>query len=49
MTPSAERTAKHPTGIAQYVVDVLINLMRFFGPDPAAIVRPKPGRQARQG
>ena len=42
----------HPSqprpGIAQYIADVVINLVRFLGPDPAAIVHPAPARQARR-
>ncbi|WP_262928339.1 hypothetical protein [Streptomyces xanthii] len=44
MNPSQPRP-----GIAQYIADVVINLVRFLGPDPAAIVRPAPARQARRG
>ncbi|MFD8387392.1 hypothetical protein ACFV2X_54500 [Streptomyces sp. NPDC059679] len=40
MSTSAEQTAAaRPTGIAQHIADVVINLVRFLGPDPAAIVR----------
>ncbi|MFE5866911.1 hypothetical protein ACFQ77_41095 [Streptomyces virginiae] len=28
-----------PVGIAQRIADVVIDLVRFLGPDPAAIVR----------
>ncbi|MDW8804338.1 hypothetical protein P1P68_05915 [Streptomyces scabiei] len=46
MTPSAEQTAKRSTGIAQYVVDVVINLVLLLGPDPAASVRTEPVSKA---
>ncbi|RAJ48683.1 hypothetical protein K388_06949 [Streptomyces sp. KhCrAH-43] len=43
MNPSHPR--RH--GIAQYIADVVINLVRFLGPDPAAITRAAPARKAR--
>ncbi|MEU9481936.1 hypothetical protein [Streptomyces sp. NPDC048191] len=45
MNPSQPRRP----GIAQYIADVVINLVRFLGPDPAAMVRTAPGRQTRRG
>ncbi|MFJ4343034.1 hypothetical protein [Streptomyces sp. NPDC088915] len=39
MSTSTEQTTDRPTGIAQRFADVVINLFRFLGPDPAAIVR----------
>ncbi|MFJ5645884.1 hypothetical protein [Streptomyces sp. NPDC093223] len=46
MTPSAEQTDKPTNGFAQYIADVVINLVRFLGPDPAAIVRTESVRKA---
>ncbi|MFH8642091.1 hypothetical protein [Streptomyces goshikiensis] len=39
MSTTAEQTTARPAGIAQRFADVVINLVRFLGPDPAAIVR----------
>ncbi|MFJ8388538.1 hypothetical protein ACIQ9Q_29255 [Streptomyces sp. NPDC094438] len=39
MSTPAEQTTARPAGIAQRFADVVINLVRFLGPDPAAIVR----------
>ncbi|WP_279632527.1 hypothetical protein [Streptomyces bauhiniae] len=42
MTPSQPRS-----GFAQYIADVVINLFRLLGPDPAAAVT-RPGAPARR-
>ncbi|WP_329021184.1 hypothetical protein [Streptomyces sp. NBC_01601] len=39
MSTSTDQTAARPAGLAQHIADVVINLVRFLGPDPAAIVR----------
>lgn len=39
MSTSADRTTARQVGITQRIADAVINLIRFLGPDPAAIVR----------
>jgi pantothenate synthetase len=38
-TTTEDQTGARPDDIAQGIADVVINLVRFLGPDPAAIVR----------
>ncbi|RPK32384.1 hypothetical protein EES39_38520 [Streptomyces sp. ADI92-24] len=44
---AAARTSSHPAVIAQHIADVVINLVRFLGPDPAVIVRTETARKGR--
>ncbi|MER6256251.1 hypothetical protein ABT224_33370 [Streptomyces sp. NPDC001584] len=38
-TSAKQSTTARPVGIAQRIADVVIDLVRFLGPDPAAIAR----------
>ncbi|MEU5091030.1 hypothetical protein [Streptomyces sp. NPDC021356] len=42
MSTSTEQTTARPTRITQRFTEAVINLVRFLGPDPAAIVRKVP-------
>ncbi|MFD4320569.1 hypothetical protein [Streptomyces sp. NPDC058548] len=39
MSTASKQTTPRFTGVAQRIADVVIDLFRFLGPDPAAIVR----------